>query len=160
MFVCKLQKKGCSKVNAQLPAVDGVVAAKRMAPRKAQKKVKVKPKPVEVIDISSSSEEEVEKEKSVQKKKEAATSKKKKPRTLTSTLTARSTAACGHSKMTKESIVDIDATDNENELAAVEYLGDLFMFYKLVEVYKHKQHKHKPKDIPLNLIKLLCQFEQ
>lgn len=31
-------------------------------------------------------------------------------------------------------IVDIDAADVNNELAAVEYLDDIYKFYKLVEV--------------------------
>jgi len=39
-------------------------------------------------------------------------------------------AACG---ITKE-IIDIDAGDVDNELAAVEYIDDLYAFYKLVEV--------------------------
>lgn len=35
----------------------------------------------------------------------------------------------------KEQIVNIDAPDAENELAAVEYIEDMYKFFKLVEVY-------------------------
>lgn len=34
----------------------------------------------------------------------------------------------------KEQIVDIDAADAGNDLAAVEYVEDIYKFYKLVEV--------------------------
>jgi hypothetical protein len=34
----------------------------------------------------------------------------------------------------KEVIVDIDAKDAGNDLAAVEYVEDMYKFYKLVEV--------------------------
>ncbi|XP_028789702.1 G2/mitotic-specific cyclin S13-7 [Neltuma alba] len=132
------KKQACAKVDAPLPVVDGVVAAKRVAPKPAQKKVTVKPKPEEVIDISS--EEEVEKEKSPNKKKEGDANSKKKSRTLTSVLTARSKAACGLTKKPKEQIVDIDAADTENELAAVEYIDEIYKFYKLVE------HENRPHD--------------
>lgn len=43
-------------------------------------------------------------------------------------------AACGITKKPKEEIIDIDAADVDNELAAVEYLDDIYKFYKLVEV--------------------------
>lgn len=124
----KLQKQ------AGPPAVvDGVAVAKRGAPKPAQKKVTVKPKPEEVIDISS--EEEVKKEdKSIKKKKEGDGNLRKNSRTLTSVLTARSKAACGVTKKPKEQIVDIDAADTGDELAAVEYIEDIYKFYKLVEV--------------------------
>lgn len=43
-------------------------------------------------------------------------------------------AACGVTKKPKEQIVDIDAADANNELAAVEYIDDMYKFYKLLEV--------------------------
>lgn len=43
--------------------------------------------------------------------------------------------ACGITNKPKEQIVDIDAADVNNELAAVEYVEDMYSFYKLVEVY-------------------------
>lgn len=44
-------------------------------------------------------------------------------------------AACGLTNKPKEVIVDIDAKDAGNDLAAVEYVEDMYKFYKLVEVY-------------------------
>ncbi|CAJ2671728.1 unnamed protein product [Trifolium pratense] len=120
--------------NVPTAAVDGVAAvAKRVAPKPAvQKKVTAKPKPVqkEVIEISDEKDSE---DKAVHKKKEADLNSKKKPsHTLTSVLTARSKAACGLTNKPKE-IVDIDAGDANNELAAVEYLEYIYKFYKIVE---------------------------
>lgn len=43
-------------------------------------------------------------------------------------------AACGLTNKPKEVIVDIDAKDAGNDLAAVEYVEDMYKFYKLVEV--------------------------
>jgi len=43
-------------------------------------------------------------------------------------------AACGITNKPKENIIDIDASDVDNELAAVEYIDDIYKFYKLVEV--------------------------
>ena len=43
-------------------------------------------------------------------------------------------AACGITNKPKEQILDIDAGDVGNELAAVEYIEDIYKFYKLVEV--------------------------
>lgn len=44
-------------------------------------------------------------------------------------------ASCGLTDKPKEQIVDIDAADACNDLAAVEYVEDIYKFYKLVEVY-------------------------
>lgn len=43
-------------------------------------------------------------------------------------------AACGIERKPKEVIVDIDSADTENDLAAVEYVEDIYKFYKSVEV--------------------------
>ncbi|CAK9188543.1 unnamed protein product [Ilex paraguariensis] len=114
--------------------VDGVKRAKGAAARKpAQKKVTVKPKPENVIEITSDSEEEVKKDKGVNKKKSGEGSSRKKAPTLTSVLTARSKAACGFIEKPKSQIIDIDAADVKNELAVVEYVEDMYKFYKEVE---------------------------
>ncbi|KAM3270998.1 hypothetical protein P3S67_029200 [Capsicum chacoense] len=42
-------------------------------------------------------------------------------------------AACGLSKKSKEQIVDIDAADVNYELAVLEYVDDIYSFYKLAE---------------------------
>ncbi|XP_050918991.1 G2/mitotic-specific cyclin S13-6 [Lathyrus oleraceus] len=96
------------------------------------KKIPAKPKHVDVIDILSS-EEESSKEKSVPNKKgREVNSRKKSSRTLTSVLTAISQVACDLTNKPKE-IVDTDAANANNELAVVEYLDDIYKFYKLVE---------------------------
>ncbi|KAF7819149.1 stomatal closure-related actin-binding protein 3-like [Senna tora] len=128
------KKEACANVVGPPPVLDGVVAAKRGARKPAQKKVTIKPKPEEVIEISS--DEEVKKA----KKKEGDGNSRKKSHTLTSVLTARSKAACGLAKKPKEKIDDIDAADAGNELAAVEYIEDIYKFYKLVE------HESRPHD--------------
>ncbi|KAJ6912521.1 hypothetical protein NC651_015063 [Populus alba x Populus x berolinensis] len=129
------KKQVCVNVE-KVPAagVDGVDAVgRKVAVKKpAQKKVTVKPKPEEVVVISPDSEEVVKQEKPVKKKKEGEGSKKNKP-TLTSVLTARSKAACGIANKLKEQIIDIDAADVNNDLAGVEYVEDIYKFYKLVE---------------------------
>ena len=43
-------------------------------------------------------------------------------------------AACGIANKLKEQIIDIDAADVNNDLAGVEYVEDIYKFYKLVEV--------------------------
>ena len=42
--------------------------------------------------------------------------------------------ACGLTNKPKETIVDIDAADAGNDLAAVEYVEDMYLFFKLIEV--------------------------
>lgn len=118
----------------------GVAAAKKVAvlPKPAQKRVTVKPNPEAVIDISPDTEEiAIEQEKPVSRKKSSDQSSKKKVQTLTSILTARSKAACGLTDKPKEHVVDIDAEDVDNELALVEYVEDIYKFYKLIENESH-----------------------
>ncbi|KAG8649030.1 G2/mitotic-specific cyclin S13-7 [Manihot esculenta] len=127
------KKLVCAKVD-KVPG-DGAAAVKKAAAvKEAQKKIVAKPEPKEVIEISSDNEKEEEKvkkqDKVVNKKKE---SPRKKVQTLTSALNARSKAACGLGNKPKEGIVDIDAADANNHLAGVEYVEDIYKFYKLVE---------------------------
>ncbi|XP_042752648.1 G2/mitotic-specific cyclin-1-like [Lactuca sativa] len=105
------------------------------------KNQKTKPPPVPqnatVIKISPNTEE--------LKKPKSWSSQNKSPQSsLTSTLTARSKVAyCPK----QENFVDIDAQDVDNELAAVEYVEDIYIFHKLVENetrvndYMHTQPK-------------------
>ncbi|XWS65294.1 hypothetical protein CRYUN_Cryun05aG0080800 [Craigia yunnanensis] len=138
------KKNVCVNVD-KAPVLDGAAVPKRAAaaPKPAQKKPIAKPKPAEVIEISPDTEEAVEvKEKKVKEKKDKVSvnnnkkvtegegSSKKKVHTLTSALTARSKAACGIAKEPKEEIVDIDAADANNDLAGVEYVDDIYKFYK------------------------------
>ncbi|KAK1388377.1 Cyclin N-terminal domain-containing protein [Heracleum sosnowskyi] len=116
----------------------GKQAALPLPPKPAQqKKVAVKPKPEAVIDISSSETEQAKREKPNRKKAIEASSSKKKGQTLTSTLTARSKAVCGLRNKPKVQIIDIDASDATNELAAVEYVEDMYKFYKEAESESH-----------------------
>lgn len=97
----------------------------------AQKKetVVVKPpSPARSVIVISSDEEEDEEILSGKK------NKKQTGKTFTSTLTARSKAACGITKKPNEQIVQIDAADAGNELAVLDYVEDIYKFYKLTEV--------------------------
>ncbi|KAL0404780.1 UNVERIFIED_CONTAM: G2/mitotic-specific cyclin-2 [Sesamum radiatum] len=115
--------------------VDGALPEKRAAVRKpAQKKAATtKPKPEEIIEISPDTTEVAEEKDKPLKEKAGEKSLKKKAPTLTSTLTARSKAASGMSNKPKVQIVDIDAADVNNDLAVVEYVDEIYKFYKSVE---------------------------
>nr|XP_043627564.1 G2/mitotic-specific cyclin S13-7-like isoform X2 [Erigeron canadensis] len=58
---------------------------------------------------------------------------KKPSKSLTSVLTARSKLACGITTKPKDPVVNIDESDANNELAEVEYVEDIYRFYKLSE---------------------------
>ncbi|KAD3336227.1 hypothetical protein E3N88_31746 [Mikania micrantha] len=117
--------------NKKKPLAVNVENNKMVQPKK---KATVKPKPAPVpqqaavIEISPDTVEEKE-------KPESSSRRNKKPQSsLTSTLTARSKAACGlNYKPKPKNIIDIDAADVNNELAEVEYVEDIYKFYKLVE---------------------------
>lgn len=64
-------------------------------------------------------------------KEVAAVSPKNKKVTYSSVLSARSKAACGITN--KPKILDIDESDKDNHLAAVEYVDDMYSYYKEVE---------------------------
>ncbi|KAL5743656.1 hypothetical protein ACOSQ2_026772 [Xanthoceras sorbifolium] len=131
------KKQVCGNVDKATVLVDGIPVARRT--KAAPKKVSVKPKAKEeVIEISPDTEEEVKannaQDNNKNKKKEAQNPSKNKPQpTLTSVLTARSKAACGLANKPKEKIIDIDAADANNDLSGVEYVEDMYKFYKLVE---------------------------
>ncbi|OWM78885.1 G2/mitotic-specific cyclin S13-7-like [Punica granatum] len=137
------KKQACVKVNGAPALLEGNKPAKKAEPAKAaQKKAPAaKAKSKEVIEISPDPDEEArakaknisKQEGVVHKRKDGEGSSRKKNKSLTSVLTARSKAACGIAKKPKEQIVDIDAADADNELAAVEYVEDLYQFYKEAE---------------------------
>ncbi|KAL9232625.1 hypothetical protein vseg_007714 [Gypsophila vaccaria] len=105
-----------------------------LVPKVPAKKVVVAKLEPEIIVISPDTEEAKQKEvaRAPKDEKSAVKTKKKLP-TLSAVLTARSKAACGLSNKPKEPVVDIDACDVNNELAVVEYIEDLYKFYKLAE---------------------------
>ncbi|KAM1748222.1 hypothetical protein ACFX12_009237 [Malus domestica] len=120
------------KVNAVVDGVKRAEVPKEVAAA-AQKKVNVN-QPI-AREVKATEEESNLTAKAVNKKKEADGTSRKKAPTYTSVLTARSKAACGVTDKPKShnNIVDIDANDAGNELAAVEYIEDMYKFYKLVE---------------------------
>ncbi|XP_062166699.1 G2/mitotic-specific cyclin S13-7-like [Alnus glutinosa] len=138
------KKQVCVNVDGAPLLLDGVAARKRAgAPKPPQKKVIVKPKPEEVVEISPDTQEndaKAKQENPENKKKDGEVTAKKKAAAFTSVLTARSKAACGLTNKPKEQIVDIDAGDIGNDLAAVEYVEDIYKFYKLIE------HESRPHD--------------
>uniref|UniRef100_A0A5B7AKK3 Putative G2/mitotic-specific cyclin S13-7-like n=1 Tax=Davidia involucrata TaxID=16924 RepID=A0A5B7AKK3_DAVIN len=123
-FCAQLQanaQEEAEKKKKPLPEiVNGKVGAATKAA--AQKKEPNEPKPETVVVISPHDE-----------RKSRVGSSRKPVKTLTSILTARSKAACGLTNKPKDPIVNIDAADVDDELAVVEYVEDIYEFYKLTE---------------------------
>nr|BAE53367.1 cyclin B1 [Allium cepa] len=115
--VCIKEDKGKEVVNPK-PAV---------CIKEDKGKVVVNPKPTAVIEISPDTVEKV-RERSGSKK-----SRKKKVKTMSQVLSARSKAACEITKKPKDTIPDIDASDAGDQLAVVDYVEDLYKFYKHAE---------------------------
>ncbi|KAL8172204.1 hypothetical protein V2J09_024008 [Rumex salicifolius] len=111
-------------------AVSGAQLVTKALPL-AKEKVPTKPKlNQEVIVISPDTVEKKVKQKNSDAGCLGSARRKKVP-TTTSILTARSRAACG--LVAKDSVVNIDAADVDNELAVVEYVEDIYKFYKQTE---------------------------
>ncbi|CAH9100840.1 unnamed protein product [Cuscuta europaea] len=91
------------------------------------------PKPEEVIVISPGTADQKDKKKFPKKSSSDDGSSYK--TSYTSTLTARSKAACGLKSIKKPNVFiqDIDAGDEYNELAVVEYVEDIYKYYKEAE---------------------------
>ncbi|XP_047333529.1 G2/mitotic-specific cyclin S13-7-like [Impatiens glandulifera] len=137
----------CAKLladaKAQVAAGGGGVENKKVAVKKKVVTVKPKPPVHEVIVISPDTMEKI-KSKQILKKEGIS---RKKRQSFTSILTARSKAACGLNEKKKENIVSIvDAGDIENELAVVEYIEDMYTFYK--EIEEETQVKDYIKSLP------------
>ncbi|KAK1372827.1 G2/mitotic-specific cyclin-2 like [Heracleum sosnowskyi] len=94
-----------------------------------QKKQCEIPKPKEVVIVSSDDGSKLE----ISRRKSRPASSKKTAKAFTSILSARSKVACGLVNRSKN-VTNIDATDVDDELAAVEYVEDIYKFYKLTEV--------------------------
>lgn len=114
----KKQGEQVVNVNAGPRRVAGAVAHKKLQEKK-------KPEVIEITETPSASDH--------RKVQQKAASKKKKSPTLTSFLTARSKEACGLTKKPQELILNIDEGSLDDELAVVEYVEDLYNFYKLAE---------------------------
>ncbi|KAG8055070.1 hypothetical protein GUJ93_ZPchr0001g32630 [Zizania palustris] len=119
-----------NKQNAIAPA-----AVARPAPRQARKAPAkhAPPPPEHVIEISSDSDESMKQKSEGSASSVRKCSRKKVINTLTAVLTARSKVACGISDKPRQVIDDIDKLDGDNELAVVDYIEDIYKFYKLAE---------------------------
>ncbi|KAF2291807.1 hypothetical protein GH714_035687 [Hevea brasiliensis] len=140
--------------------VSNVVGAVRgpVATRAAAKKlVEKKQVPETVIVISS--DEESENIKPVSRRVSKEGFSRKEVKTLTSILTSRSKAACGLAKKPEDLLVNIDAADVENELAVVEYVDDIYKFYKLTEADGRVQdYMHLQPDINVKMRSILVDW--
>ncbi|XP_075635773.1 G2/mitotic-specific cyclin S13-7-like isoform X1 [Castanea sativa] len=133
------KEQGAVEINKNpvVPALDNRVAINRRRVTvnkvaEAQKKVDDKPNSDE-SKAATTTTSEGEKIESVSGRRSREGSSRKEVKTLTSILTARSKAACGVTVKPKPQIVNIDAADVNDELAVVEYIDDIYQFYKLEE---------------------------
>ncbi|XP_061372573.1 G2/mitotic-specific cyclin S13-7 [Gastrolobium bilobum] len=130
----KNKKSSTELVNgAVVAAANGVSVANFIAATKVEQAQK--PTEPEVIVISSDEdcEEKKEKKQVVKGRTTRARSAMKNAKAFSSVLTARSKAACGLAYKPKDLVENIDATDDDNELAAVEYIDEIYKYYKLTE---------------------------
>ncbi|KAH9741090.1 Cyclin-B1-2 [Citrus sinensis] len=139
------QLQAAADKNKVLVVVDDIVAAATKKGRIVKKPAEPQKKASEIANndlvvISSDEEENVkeveaknEKIKPVGEQSSKERSLRRNDRTFTSVLTARSKAACGITDKPKDLIVNIDAPDVNDDLAVVEYVDDIYMFYKLTE---------------------------
>ncbi|XP_042380660.1 G2/mitotic-specific cyclin S13-7-like [Zingiber officinale] len=76
-------------------------------------------------------------------------SSRKKVNAYSSVLTARSKFACGISSKPKDLVDEIDAADAENQLAVVDYVEDIYKFYKSSE-HASKPHDYMDSQVEIN----------
>ncbi|WVZ68471.1 hypothetical protein U9M48_017406 [Paspalum notatum var. saurae] len=127
-----------AQANAAAIKQNAAIVPARPAPRLERRKAPAKPPaPEHVIEISSDSDESKTQSES---SASSVRSRKKVINTLTSVLSARSKAACGINDKPREVIEDIDKLDVNNELAVVEYIEDIYTYYKTAE------HESRPCD--------------
>lgn len=115
------------------------------AVRKARAADSPKPKPMVVIEISPDTTESS----SLKERTPSKKYKKKKLHTMSSVLSARSKAACEIPKLPKDLVPDIDASDKDNQLAVVDYVEDLYKFYKLAEG-SNRPHNYISSQVEIN----------
>ncbi|XP_062207174.1 cyclin-B1-1-like isoform X2 [Phragmites australis] len=125
--------------NAIKNAAIAPAAVARPAPRPARKAPAKPPPPERVIEISSDSDEsKTQSESSASSVRKC--SRKKVINTLTSVMSERSKFACGITDKARQVIEDIDKLDGDNELAVVDYIDDIYKYYKIAE------HESRPCD--------------
>ncbi|XP_027332322.1 G2/mitotic-specific cyclin S13-7 [Abrus precatorius] len=119
--------------NGGVVAANGVGVGNFVAATKVEPGQKPTQEP-EVIVISSDEESEEKEKQAVDvRKTRKERSAGKNAKAFSSVLSARSKAACGIVYSSKELVENIDASDKDNELAAIEYIDDMYNFYKLTE---------------------------
>ncbi|XP_057818332.1 G2/mitotic-specific cyclin S13-7 isoform X2 [Cryptomeria japonica] len=109
--------------------------------RRNSKPKDIPPAIVEVKDDTDDEEvtivEPVPKAKGIRNRSGQAATRKLKPQTLTATLTARSEAFCGgfdaEMAEAEDLLPNIDIGDLDNQLAVVEYVEDIYKFYRKIE---------------------------
>ncbi|XP_068658735.1 G2/mitotic-specific cyclin S13-7-like isoform X2 [Aristolochia californica] len=126
-LLAKAQAAAAANKKSAIVLVDGAKAAKPAPPRKIVKQ-KASATEETVIEISPDAVED-KTQSETKENKRASARKGSSRKTLTSVLAARSKAACGLTK----SVHDIDAADSEDHLAVVDYVEDIYKYYKLVE---------------------------
>ncbi|KAH7541986.1 hypothetical protein FEM48_Zijuj02G0025400 [Ziziphus jujuba var. spinosa] len=95
-------------------------------------KVSVAAKPAETAKIACENPKPEGFQGSSRKSKQG-TSSRKDCKAFSSVLSARSKAASAIASEPKDLVVNIDAEDTDNELAVIEYIDELYEFYKLSE---------------------------
>ncbi|TVU19994.1 hypothetical protein EJB05_36180 [Eragrostis curvula] len=120
-----------AKKNAVAPAHP---AAQRAAPKPARKApAKPAPRTEQATKIATGPDQNKKPSEGAAGSSSACKSRKKAVNTLTTVLTARSKFACGISEKPKELIEDIDKLDGDNQLAVVDYIEDIYKYYKAAE---------------------------
>lgn len=139
------QKKGVEIVEG------GRVVAQKEKKAPVQKKPSDKSNSVAAVASSSHKKEEDEKQgkNATGGKSKGGSTKKIVQRGFTSALAAGSKVACAISNTTEDLIVNIDAEDTDNELAEVEYVKEIYMFYKLSED-EYKLHDYMASQPEIN----------
>ncbi|WOL17119.1 G2/mitotic-specific cyclin S13-7-like isoform X1 [Canna indica] len=131
-LLAKAQAAAAVATNKQKHIIPSDVPAGKACPKPRKKNVPVK-NTEEKITVPVPAQEEVK------QTSESSVSCRKPPRnketsTLTFILTSRSKDACGLTDKPVELVSVIDKADTENQLAVVDYVEDIYKFYKSAEI--------------------------
>uniref|UniRef100_A0A803NB06 Uncharacterized protein n=1 Tax=Chenopodium quinoa TaxID=63459 RepID=A0A803NB06_CHEQI len=126
-LLANAQAGGDNKIKKAAPGVAGKTVVVPVVPKPPTKRAvpTTKPKSVEVIEISPDTEDKKQEkpEKLVTQNERSVGYKKKK----------KVPSCLWSDYKPKEQVVDIDASDVDNELAVIEYVEDIYTFYKIAE---------------------------
>ncbi|CAL9114974.1 unnamed protein product, partial [Musa textilis] len=140
-------RRALGDIGNRKPAFVAVNVRGKEGAKAAKQKAAVKPKTEEVIEISSGDEraKAAEQKISVNLKTEEVIevssgngdrrTSRRKVHTLTSVLTARSKVACEVVHKPNNLAHNIDELDADDELAVVDYVEDIYSFYRFAERY-------------------------